>query len=323
MYFDKRSASHVPEHWRRFGQRGSPLAMGARLAVNPPNAILNFCYALAEIECTLALQAVGLDPGLGVLHVDQKARDSMALDLLEVIRPDVDEWVLGVVSSRPSRARDFHETRQGVCRILPPLTHVLAESLRDWRKLAAPVAEDLAKTFAALVGLPRTATPLTGANRSEGRSEARPKPSSPTPAKMAAPPACKGCGETLPTRSRRYCNPCADEMDQVKVFSQAGVSALAKMRAVGRDPSASGAARAKVGRTNAERRRARLEWEANHGNRPDPAAFKLDIQPLLREVPLSRLVAATGLSLIYCSRIRRGLVIPHPMHWEAFLAIVR
>src|SRR5206468_4162571 len=159
----------VPNHWRHFGQRGSPLAMGARLAINPPNAVLNYCYALAEVECLLALQSVGLDPGMGILHADQKARDSMALDLLEVVRPDVDEWVLGLITSRPSRARDFHETRQGVCRILPPLTHVLAETLREWRRLVAPVAEDLAKTFAAELGLPVPATPLTGAARSKGR----------------------------------------------------------------------------------------------------------------------------------------------------------
>jgi hypothetical protein len=43
---------------------GSP-----RLATNPPNAILNYCYALLLCEARLSAVAVGLDPGLGMLHV--------------------------------------------------------------------------------------------------------------------------------------------------------------------------------------------------------------------------------------------------------------
>src|SRR5690349_14179081 len=60
----------VPEHWRHFGTRKSPLTGSPRLAVNPPGAILNYCYALLESEARLAASALGLDPGMGFLHVD-------------------------------------------------------------------------------------------------------------------------------------------------------------------------------------------------------------------------------------------------------------
>jgi hypothetical protein len=43
---------------------------------------------------------VGLDPGLGILHVDYARRDSFALDLMEGIRPSVDAYVLNLVRSR-------------------------------------------------------------------------------------------------------------------------------------------------------------------------------------------------------------------------------
>jgi len=33
------------------------------------------------------------------------------------------------------------------------------------------------------------------------------------------------------------------------------------------------------------------------------------------------MVAATGLSVDYCSKIRRGLKTPHPRHWEALGAV--
>ena len=66
----------VPEHWHTFGARISPLSGSPRLAANPPNAILNYLYALLESEARLAAAALGLDPGLGVLHVDTPNRDS-------------------------------------------------------------------------------------------------------------------------------------------------------------------------------------------------------------------------------------------------------
>ena len=46
-------------------------------------AILNYLYTLAETACTRACFALGLDPGLGILHTDQPRRDSLALDLIE------------------------------------------------------------------------------------------------------------------------------------------------------------------------------------------------------------------------------------------------
>jgi len=48
---------------------------------------LNYLYALLEAEARLAAATLGLDPGLGVLHVDTQARDSLACDLMEAARP--------------------------------------------------------------------------------------------------------------------------------------------------------------------------------------------------------------------------------------------
>jgi CRISPR-associated protein Cas1 len=56
--------------------------------------MLNYLYALVEAEAILACQAVGLDPGLGLVHSDTRARASLALDLMEPVRPEVDDFVL-------------------------------------------------------------------------------------------------------------------------------------------------------------------------------------------------------------------------------------
>jgi CRISPR-associated protein Cas1 len=84
----------IPEHWRTFGTRKSPLTGSPRLAVNPANAMLNYMYALLESEARLSAAAVGLDPGIGFLHVDTDARDSLACDLMEPVRPQVDAFLL-------------------------------------------------------------------------------------------------------------------------------------------------------------------------------------------------------------------------------------
>src|SRR5262245_58729466 len=83
----------VPNHWLSFGTRHSPLTGGPRLAVNPANALLNYTNAVAESECRLAASACGLDPGLGFLHTDTANRDSLALDLIETIRPAIEAWL--------------------------------------------------------------------------------------------------------------------------------------------------------------------------------------------------------------------------------------
>jgi CRISPR associated protein Cas1 len=119
----------------------------------------------------MACHALGLDPGLGILHVDRENRDSLALDLLEAIRPDVDRHVLRMVFERTLRASDFHETRTGQClRILPPLTHRLAEACYSLRRAIAPVAEHVAHALASNTerAISRR-TPLTQANQARVR----------------------------------------------------------------------------------------------------------------------------------------------------------
>jgi CRISPR-associated endonuclease Cas1 len=85
--FPRKDEPKIPDHWRVFGTRVSLLTGSPRHAVNTPNAILNYLYAVLESESRLAAAALGLDPGIGVLHVDTEARDSLACDLMKAIRP--------------------------------------------------------------------------------------------------------------------------------------------------------------------------------------------------------------------------------------------
>ena len=117
--FTPRDARRVPDHWLKFRQRASLLTGGPRPASNPPNAVLNLLYSLAEFETVVAAGAVGLDPGLGIFHTDKRDRASLALDLMEACRPTVDAYVLALLTQRTLSAREFVETREGGCRITP------------------------------------------------------------------------------------------------------------------------------------------------------------------------------------------------------------
>jgi CRISPR-associated protein Cas1 len=51
------------------------------------NALLSFLYTLLAHEVTAALESVGLDPQAGFFHRDRSGRPSLALDLMEEMRP--------------------------------------------------------------------------------------------------------------------------------------------------------------------------------------------------------------------------------------------
>jgi CRISPR-associated protein Cas1 len=84
-----------------------------RPPLDPVNAVLSFLYTLLAHDCRSAAEAVGLDPAVGFLHRDRPGRPSLALDLMEELRPALaDRLALSLFNRRQLRARDF-ETRDG------------------------------------------------------------------------------------------------------------------------------------------------------------------------------------------------------------------
>ena len=84
-----------------------------RPPLDPMNALLSFLYTLLTHDCRSAAEAVGLDPAVGFLHRDRPGRPSLALDLMEELRPVlVDRLALSLVNRRQLRGTDF-ETREG------------------------------------------------------------------------------------------------------------------------------------------------------------------------------------------------------------------
>jgi len=337
----------VPAKWTRYESRKSTLTGAPRAAMNPINSLLNYCYSLLECEARLALLGVGLDPTLGVLHADQRNRDSFALDAMEPMRPTVDAFVLDLLEERVLTSRDFAELPNGICRVRAPLTHDLALTLPRWRQLMAPIVGHLARAFRSSVG--RTVAPRTAIPRTISRASAKPAPTAsplaatprkqrppwayaskawgtprPEPLRLV-PGACAACGGPVVRRRRRHCDECIPEMKvaQANKAVVAARKALAAQAAAGNDPRRDPEVNRKRAAAISEGHRRNREWKREHGSQTrDQAWFQREVLPRLNGFSLKEIAAATGMSLAACSRIRSGARIPQPRHWNILARLI-
>lgn len=82
------------------------------------NAMLSFAYSLLTNECASALESVGLDSYVGFMHRDRPGRKSLALDLMEELRPCfADRFVLTLINNRILAKDDFITTESGAVRL--------------------------------------------------------------------------------------------------------------------------------------------------------------------------------------------------------------
>jgi hypothetical protein len=279
----------VPGHWRTFGSRTSPLTGGPRLAGNPAKAVLNYLYAFLEGEASIAAHAVGLDPGLGVIHVDQLNRDSLAMDLMEPIRPVVDRHVMDLLASRTFAARDFFETREGVCRITPDLARELAHNTVIWHRAVGRVAEDVARMLDAVRPYERAIpTPISERRRSAGRDNPRVGDGGARPRVART---CTACGGPVTNRHRRTCSSdceaTARAAQDPTPFLGSGARRLRELATDGRHPSQSPETIDRIRLSQSRRRHEQHDWDQTH-ERPDDRVYVEEILPGVRQNDGSR-----------------------------------
>lgn len=96
------------------------------------NAMLSLFYSTLARDCSSALLGVGLDPSIGFMHADRPGRDSLALDLMEELRPVfVDRFVLTAINNRIVGPTDFTERETGEVRLTDDARKALFQS---WQK---------------------------------------------------------------------------------------------------------------------------------------------------------------------------------------------
>jgi CRISPR-associated endonuclease Cas1 len=313
--FPERDVRLVPNHWRIFGTRKSPITGSPRLAVNPANAMLNYLYALLESESRLALAALGLDPGMGVLHVDTPSRDSLACDLMEAVRPEVDAYVFNWISRELLKREWFLEKRDGNCRLMAPFAVRLAETAQTWASSVAPVAEWISGALWSTLQKPRQqvypATRLTQSRRRqvrEGSAKATLHVSGPKVLRI-----CRACGENL-KRGKHYCGRCSVSVSKTNLIE------AAKLGRVATHSLKAEAKRAETQRRHAAERKA---WRpSDNPSWLSDETYRKQILPRLDRFTVPAIAAKLGMSKPYATEIRLGKRIPHPRHWNSLAQLV-
>lgn len=312
--FPKSDLRRVPDHWRAFDTRKSPLSGSQRLATNPVNAILNYLYAVLESEARLAATTLGMDPGLGFIHMDAPARDSLACDLIEPVRADVDAYVLDWVTREPLKREWFFEQRDGNCRLMAPFAVKLSETAPMWARAVAPVAEWVAQQLWSRQRKPSSQMAPPTRLTQRHKREANGAPSLPRTKRALRPLAvCRACGKDIKP-GRRHCSECA-----VSVATEHITEAARAARVRAHSPEA----RAKQADTQRRHRKAQTAWSPS--SQPQwltENVYVEKIQFALASVSNSTIASRLGVSRCCASRIRSGQRRPHPRHWQALAGLV-
>jgi len=312
--FPKNDLARIPAHWLNFGARISPLSGSPRLSVNPPNAMLNYLYAVLESEARLAAAALGLDPGLGVLHADSGNRDSLALDLLEPVRPQVDSYLLDWITRQPLTRQWFFEQRDGNCRLMGPFAVRLSETATMWRRAVAPIAEWVAQALwnshhGSSRGVQHLPTRLTHRRRSEGRGNDFRVRSSSAPRLVKI---CEVCGAE--GVKGQYCRACAVDVSR---------GTMAQVALLGHAKPKSGRTKARISKVLSDHAVANTWWNPSTLPKWLTEEFYVEqIQPLLRGKRVREIAEVMHVSLPYAALVRSGRRRAHPRHWQLLAQFV-
>ncbi len=115
---------------------------------DPVNALLSLGYTLLHAEAVLALYGAGLDPFIGFYHALDFGRESLACDLVEPLRVEVDRHALMLFRAEKLRPEDFSTTASGC--LLGKAGR--ARFYGEWEPLAARLRKLLAESVADVAG---------------------------------------------------------------------------------------------------------------------------------------------------------------------------
>lgn len=113
---------------------------------DPFNAVLSLTYTLIHSEAVLAAYGAGLDPYIGFYHALDFGRESLACDLIEPLRPLIDNWCLGLFRQEILREEYFSTTEEGC--FLGKTGRVqfykaYESAVANWRKMLTENSQDV------------------------------------------------------------------------------------------------------------------------------------------------------------------------------------
>lgn len=102
---------------------------------DPVNTLLSFLYTLLAHDVRAALEGVGLDPAVGYLHADRPGRPSLALDLMEELRPFLaDRLALSLINRAQLRPADFLADPAGGIRLADEARRTVLKAYQERKR---------------------------------------------------------------------------------------------------------------------------------------------------------------------------------------------
>jgi len=108
-----------------------------RPPTDPVNALLSLSNTLVYYEAVAAIKMVGLDPAMGFYHDLYYGRASLACDVMEGVRTDVERWVWRLCADRIIRVDHFSYDGQMCMLTKAAKAHFYSEYMQKaacWRK---------------------------------------------------------------------------------------------------------------------------------------------------------------------------------------------
>ena len=305
LTFVRKDLKRIPAHWFTLGKRISPISKRAMHAATPGQAMLNYLYSVAESLCSIQLSMIGLNPELGIIHTDVDNRRSMALDLIETIRPDIDRIAFQYFRQQVFSKSDFWETERGSVRIGLEIRKVLIQNvfrLENQTRDYAIKLRDMLSDYNAR--LPRKRQVMIGS--------------------LEIRPLCKYCGAPVEkikasNTDRLLCNDCI-EIQKHEAFSAGNAPGFKWTES----------ALSKHSNTTRIKHQEKWQWEAQFPEgelqeviQRERQRFILEIMPGLQSCTVTQISKQVGISLRYASLIKKGLNVPHPCLYDKFEDLLR
>lgn len=277
-----------------------------------------------------------MEPGLALYHATKRWRDSFSYDLMEPLRPLVDDFLLDLIEDRVFEKADFFETNKGVVRVMPPLSEELSGTASRWEEAVAPLVERVADELMAWANEgDRGALTRRRGNTSDG---------SLVPTRLTKAKRRTG-GQTAQRKRKRSAYESwkvnqewerehdgdVPDIDYEEEILAGLENVVIRRIAEATGLSMSYAAAIRSGREVPHRRHwpALLELaqetdpKRKLGERFADVDFERDILPELRKLDATHREIAdeVGLCRSYVSEILRGETVPSPKIWEEFMSL--
>ncbi len=108
-HYFSRLEGHLDPKWEFHGRNRKP-------PKDPFNALISLSYTLLTSVMQQTIERTGLDVWLGIFHQPYPGRPSLAVDLIEPMRPKIDLWVIHLLESYFNE-QDFTTSKVDGCRL--------------------------------------------------------------------------------------------------------------------------------------------------------------------------------------------------------------